>query len=227
MVGDGFYESMTSLKTCNIESLKDDPKLSPHFSNYDHIIKICEANQNIPKILLSDASKLLKRMKTHVTDIDGIMPLHYIHAGEEGLKHYAALLNTFVTDVNNSTLEELNKALGIILYKGHLKDKNSDRSYRTISTCPFIAKSLDLYICDLYQDLWDDCTATTQYQATGSSHELASLLVTEVIQYSLNVLDQPVYLLVLDAESAYDRCPRQIFCTEQLLALLYCCLTTD
>ena len=99
-----------------------------------------------------------------------------------------------------------------------MKDKNSDRSYRTISTCPLIAKSLDLYIRDLYQDLWDDCTAATQYQATGSSHELASLLVTEVIQYSLNVLDQPVYLLVLDAESAYDRCLREILCTELFVA---------
>ena len=121
------------------------PKFSHHFSNYEHIIKICEANQNIPKISVSDAAKLLKRMKTHVTDIDGISPLHYVNAGEEGVQHYAALLNVFITDVNNSTLDDLNRALGIILYKGHLKDKNSDRSYRTISTCPFIAKSLDLY----------------------------------------------------------------------------------
>ena len=218
MVADGFYQSMTSLKTCDMESLRNDPNLTQHFSNYEHIVKICEANQNIPKISVSDAAKLLKRMKAHVTDIDGITPLHYVNAGEEGVHHYAALLNLFITDVNNSTLDDLNKALGIILYKGHLKDKNSDRSYRTISTCPFIAKSLDLYIRDLYQDLWDDCTAATQYQATGSSHELASLLVTEVIQYSLNVADQPVYLLVLDAESAYDRCLREALCTELFVA---------
>ena len=32
--------------------------------------------------------------------------------------------------------------------------------------------------------------------------------------YSLNVADEPVYLLVLDAQSAYDRCLRQILCTE-------------
>ena len=111
-------------------------------------------------------------------------------------------------------MEEVNTALGLILFKGHWKPKNSDRSYRTISTCPFIAKSLDLYLHDLYQDLWSEATANTQYLDTGSSHDLASLLVTEVIQYSLNINNNPVYLLILDAQSAYDRCLRQILCTE-------------
>ena len=217
-VGDGFYESMTNLKSCDMESLQNDPNLSHHFSNYEHILKICQANQNIPSISVKSAAKLLKRMKTHVTDIHGITPLHYLHAGEEGVQHYAALLNLFITDVNNATLDDLNIVLGIILYKGHNKDKSSDRSYRLISTCPLIAKSLDLYVRDLYQDLWDDCTASTQYQATGSSHELASLLVTELVQYSLNIADTPVYLLVLDAQSAYDRCLRQILCTELFMS---------
>ena len=214
MVADGFYDSMSALKSCDMVSLREDPQISHHFSNYEHILKICQAKQNIPQISLKNAAKLLKRMKTHVTDIHGVTPLHYINAGEEGIIHYAALLNSFITEVNNTTLDELNTALGIILYKGHRKDKNSDRAYRTISTCPVIAKSLDLYARDLYQDLWEDCTSNTQYLATGSSHELASLLVTELIQYSLHISDLPVYLLVLDAESAYDRCLRQILCTE-------------
>ena len=218
MVADGFYDSMTALKSCDMDTLGEDPELAHHFSNYQHILKICQAKQNIPQISVNNAAKLLTRMKTHVTDIDGITPLHYINAGDEGILHYTALLNALIGEVNNITLEELNTALGIILYKGHRKDKNSDRSYRTISTCPVIAKSLDLYARDLYQDLWEDCTSSTQYLATGSSHELASLLVTELIQYSLHVTDQPVYLLVLDAESAYDRCLRQILCTELFMS---------
>ena len=78
-------------------------------------------------------------------------------------------MNVFISEVNNVTLPELNAVLGIILSKGQKKDKNSDRSYRTISTCPFLAKSLDLYVRDLYQDLWNDTTASTQYLATGRS----------------------------------------------------------
>ena len=37
------------------------------------------------------------------------------------------------------------------------------------------------------------------------SHELASLLLTETVQFSLNVSKQPVYALFLDAKSAFDR----------------------
>ena len=119
-----------------------------------------------------------------------------------------------ISDVNNCSAEELNLAYGIILYKGHRKLKTSDRSYRTISTCPFLAKCLDLYLRDLYLDQWNALQADTQYQGSGSSHELASLLVTEVIQFSLNVSNKPVYLLALDAQSAFDRCLRQILCCE-------------
>ena len=214
MVGDGFFDSMSSLKTCDLDSLSNDPVLTDHFSNCEHILKICQQNRNIPLINHVAADKLLKRMKVHVTDIYGITAKHYINAGEDGLEHFMNLINCVLSDVNNATVDELNVVLGLILYKGHKKDKNSDRSYRTISTCPFLAKAIDLYLRDLYQHHWDACTAPTQYQTSGSSHELASLLVTELIQYSLNIADQPVYMLVLDAESAFDRCLRQILCTE-------------
>ena len=217
-VGDGFYDSMSSLKSCDMERLSKDPFLSEHFSNYEHILKICQEKNNIPEISLETAASLLKRMKKNVTDIHGITALHYSNAGHEGLQHFACLLNCIVADVKNGTIDELNLVLGLILYKGHKKDKNSDRSYRTISTCPFIAKALDLYLRDLFQDSWNDCTAATQYQTSGSSHELASLLITELVQYSLNIADQPVYLLVLDAQSAYDRCLRQILCTELFMS---------
>ena len=217
-VADGFYDSMTGLKSCDMKALQDNPSLAHHFSNYKHIMRICQAKQNIPEVSLLSAKKLLTRMKTHVTDIYGITPLHYLYAGEEGIKHYAGLLNAFISEVNNVTIDDLNRTLGLIHYKGHKKDKNSDRSYRTISTCPFIAKSIDLHLRDLYQESWDNSTASTQYQTSGSSHELASLLVTELTQYSLYVLDQPVYLLVLDAQSAYDRCLRQILCTELFMS---------
>ena len=49
-VADGFYDSMTSLKTCDLESLSKDPHLSEHFSNYQHILKLCQDKLNIPVI---------------------------------------------------------------------------------------------------------------------------------------------------------------------------------
>ena len=123
-------------------------------------------------------------------------------------------MNCIISNINNASIKEINTAYGLILYKGHGKEKSCDRSYRTISTCPLIAKAIDLYLNHLYRSSWHQQTASTQFMAPGSSHELASLLVTEICQYSLYVLNQPVYLLLLDAQSAYDRCLRQILCME-------------
>ena len=213
-VGDGFYHSMSALKFCDEEKLSKRPHLQHHFSNYEHILKITANRNDIPPISFDDTMSLLSRMKTHVTDIFGITPLHYLNAGISGVEHFRFLLNTVISDVSKATIDELNTALGVILYKGHKKDKNLDRSYRTISTCPLLAKSLDLYLRDLYQNKWGQSTALTQYQNTGSSHEMAALLITEIVQFSLNVADKPVYLLILDAQSAFDRCLRQVLCTE-------------
>ena len=39
---DGFYESMTSLKKCDIDLLQSDEILGPRLSDYDHILKLCQ-----------------------------------------------------------------------------------------------------------------------------------------------------------------------------------------
>ena len=127
-------------------------------------------------ITIEKAKNLLLRLKKNVSDVFGISTLHYLYAGIEGLEHFSCLLNTIITNVGNSSINDLNMAHGLILYKGGQKDKSSDRSYRTISTCPIVSKAMDLYIRDLYQEQWDKLTASTQYQKQGSSHELASLL---------------------------------------------------
>ena len=205
-MADGFYDAMTALKSCNIHEL--DRNISEQFSNYENIMKLWEDKVALPTITIESAAKLLGRLKKNVKDFYSITALHYLNAGNAGLEHFHALFNAVVTDVNNASIEELNVAHGIILWKGHKKDKTCERSYRTISTCPFLSKAVDLYLRDLYQDRWDSCQASTQYQGSGSSHDMASLLVTEVIQHSLHVTNQPVYILALDAQSAFDRCLR-------------------
>ena len=213
-VPDGFYDSMSSLKQCDFQSLKKSPELAGKLLDYETIIDICQTNHGLQAIDIDASTKLLHKIKKNVKDHYSITAQHYLNAGQEGLKHFNFLLNGVIGDLNNAGLEELNTAHGLIFYKGHRKDKTSDRSYRTISSCPFLAKSLDMYIRDLYLDLWQDQEAETQYQGTGSSHELASLLITEVIQHSLFVSKQPVYLLALDAQSAFDRCLRQVLVSE-------------
>ena len=213
-VCDGFYASMTALKTVDLDVLKADPDLSIQFTNYEIIRELCKNQEPIPTISVVDSTKILKKLKKNVSDFYSITSLHYLHAGHEGLLHFNALINALITNISNSSIAELNTAYGNILYKGHRKKRTLDRSYRTISSCPFLAKSVDFYLRELYSDCWHSRQACTQFQGPGSSHELASLLVTEVIQYSLNVSNKPVFILVLDAQSAFDRCLRQILCAE-------------
>ena len=213
-VPDGFYDSMSSIKTCRYDRSEVDPQFAEHLANHDHILALCKNKCSIPQIDIATSTSLLKRMKKNVYDIFSVSPLHYLNAGEEGLAHFNFILNAIISNVNNAKLDDMNLVLGLILWKGHKKDKNSDRSYRTISTCPLLAKATDMYIRDLYNKQWNTCQAPTQYQGEGSSHELAALLVTEVIQHSLHVSELPIFPFSLDAQSAFDRCHRQILSTK-------------
>ena len=219
-VADGFYDSMSNLKKCNFESYENDQCFGNFLEDYKYILKLCknESQQKIPSISFECSCRLINRIKKQVNDIFSITAAHYLNAGEEGLLHYNFLLNCIISDLNNSTMEELNTIYAIILYKSHGRDKYCDRSYRSISTCPFLSKSIDLYLRDLYGGEWDKQQAATQYQGAGQSHELASLLVTEAVQHSLHVKNTPIYLLCLDAQSAFDRVVRQILVRQLYLS---------
>ena len=67
-----------------------------------------------------------------------------------------------------------------------------------------------MYIRELSLPDWNKAQAETQYQGEGSSHELAALLLREVIQHSLHSLKLPVFAIFLDAKSAFDRVLREI-----------------
>ena len=130
-------------------------------------------------------------MKKNVSDVHGMTINHYYLAGPAGWKHFFLLLNTLLSDVNNTDISEINTVYACILFEGHTKDTCSDRSYRTISSCPVVANGLDLYIRDQNIDSWNLDQADTQFQGEGSSHELASVLLTEIIQYALFTLKPP------------------------------------
>ena len=158
----------------------------------------------MPPISPKSSTDILYSLRPNVNDFYSVTASHFINAGFEGLEHFNFLLNTVIENVNLSSLEELNTVWACILYKGHGKDKESDRSYRTISSCPLMAKALDVYAGQLYGDGWLTAQAETQFQGPDSSHELAALLLTETINHSLYVSKQPLFVLLLDAKSAFD-----------------------
>ena len=216
-VPDGMYESIKSLKT-EPDSPRSDPSHPDFSEEYRLILDICNAGRRIPQLSREKSVKILQSIRRTVNDYYSITALHYLNAGDAGLDHFHFVLNAIISNINLAGTKELNKIYACILYKGHGKDKNSDRSYRTISTCPLVAKGLDIYVRELSLDDWNNQQAGTQFQGQGMSHELAALLLTETIQHSSNVSKLPVFSLFLDAKSAFDRVLREILVRNLFLA---------
>ena len=207
---DGFYDSIAALKTQDISSFLSSPSSQLLVQDYANIIELCASGPKIPPISIEASTKILLKIKPAVNDFYSITANHYKNCGSEGFRHFNFILNTLISEINLISLPELNSVYAHILYKGHKKDKTSERSYRTISTCPLLAKSLDSYIRELNIENWKSAQAKTQFQGEGSSHDLAGLLLTESIQNSLHYETVPLYVLYLDARSAFDRVVRQL-----------------
>lgn len=201
-----------------IDDSSDSDIFTNFVSDYHNILEICKHGATIPTISYSKAFNLLMKMKPDVCDYFGLSPNHYIHAGPVGWTHFHLLLTMLAQNVNDTKISEINTVYACILFKGHGKDKNSDRSYRTISCCPVVAKALDMFIRDLNIKTWNLSQSECQFQGEGSSHELASLLVTECIQHSLHELKQPVFVLLLDAKSAFDVVLKELLIRNLFLA---------
>ena len=200
-----------------MSSIHSTPAYSSILTDYDHIVKICRSGHKMPHILPARAMEILISLKPDVNDLYSITARHYINAAMEGAKHFASPLNILIDNINLTSLEELNSVWAMILHKGHGKDREKDRSYRTISTCPLLAKSLDKYVGSLYETGWMKSQAETQFQGPGSSHELAALLLSECIQHSLS-LKKPLFVILLDAKSAFDKILREIVIKKAYLA---------
>ena len=148
---------------------------------------------------------MLRSLKKNVNDFFSITPLHFLHAGIDGIEHFKLLMNAVINNINYAGISELNSIYACVLYKGNGKNKIKAKSYRTISTCPLIAKALDSHVRNLSVVDWNQAQALTQYQGHNMSHELAILLLTETIQFSLYTAKTPLYVLFLDARAAFDR----------------------
>ena len=204
-VADGFFSSLSSLKSVDSDALNSDSTFEQFSTDYSFIKDICDKGDKLPVISLEKASELLHQVKSKVNDFYSITALHFINGGPDALKLFCTLLNALISDITSVACPELNTVYANILYKGHGKEKTSDTSYRTISTCPLIAKILDLYIRELSLSDWEAVQAETQFQGRGMSHEMSALLLTECIQYSKIDQKKPIFALYLDAKSAFDK----------------------
>ena len=71
-------------------------------------MEICKSGRKIPRISLSDASSLLKRMKPSVSDFYSITAAHYLNGGDPALVHFQFLLNTVINNIEIAAIDEMN-----------------------------------------------------------------------------------------------------------------------
>ena len=219
-VADGFYDSLQNLKSVDCTSLVSSESYSSFAEDFEGIMEICANGDKMPPITRTKSDEILLKIKPGVSDLYSITASHYINAGEVGLQHFFLLLSSLITNVQNITITEVNSVFATVLFKGHEKDKTSDRSYRTISICPLVAKALDLYTRELNMAKWNRDQADVQFMGEGSSHDLSALLLTETVQSSLYTVKKPLFALFLDVKSAFDSVLRKI-----LIPKLYHCGT--
>jgi hypothetical protein len=62
-VQDGFYDSISQLKTRDSESLKDDIKFNEFSADYQNILEVCKNGSPIPPISETDSFKLIQKQE--------------------------------------------------------------------------------------------------------------------------------------------------------------------
>ena len=208
-VADGFFHSVQKLKTMDSETEECSHCDNIRF-DYDLILEISKHGNKIPRITLQKAEELLHSLRPNVCDHFNVTALHYVNGGPHAIQHFQTLINSAIDNIETTSCQEMNDAHAIVLYKGHMKNRTLASSYRTISSCPFLAKCLDFYVRELSIEEWNQEKAETQFLGSNMSHELGALLLTETITHSLKVNNQPVFCLFLDARSAFDLTIREI-----------------
>lgn len=118
-IPDGFYDSLSQLKSPDMSSIHFSPSYQSALSDYENILKIASEGLKIPQISPSKAIEILFGMHANVCDLFSITPNPFIHAGPAGLQHFWKLLNLLISNVNFCTLEALNSVFACILFKGH------------------------------------------------------------------------------------------------------------
>ena len=141
-VAEGFFSNMKTLKTMSSET-KNCTDCDKVRFDHDLIREISKHGDKIPQINLQKAEELLHSLKPHVCDHFNVSALHFINGGPHAIKHFQMLFNSAIYNIENTSCHNMNDAHAIVLFKGHKKDRSLTSSYSTISSCPFLAKSID------------------------------------------------------------------------------------
>ena len=127
-VKDGFFDSISTLKTRDSSHLVLCPTFHDFSKDCGNILEICKRGDPIPPISERRSFEILQKMKPDVTDIYGITVNHYNYAGPAGWKHFYLLLKCLISNINSTNIEEINTVYACIFFKGYGKDGSSHKS---------------------------------------------------------------------------------------------------
>ena len=90
---------------------------------YDQIIEISVSGPKIPFLSMEDASEILRSMRPDVLDYYSCSPRHLLKLNLLGIQVFRELLNLLISNINLTSLPEVNTAWSIVIYKGHSKQE--------------------------------------------------------------------------------------------------------
>ena len=105
-VADGMFDSLNSLKAPTMDQYDKLPSYIEAVSTYDQIMKLASIGDKIPTISAVKGEKLLRGLKSTVTDFFSITSLHFLHLGQAGVGHFVFLLNAIISNINNAASAE-------------------------------------------------------------------------------------------------------------------------
>ena len=149
-VNDGFYDSISHLKSQVHAELISSLQFEAENTNYENILRVCKAGEKVPRISIEKTNEILTSIRPSVADYASITGYHFRNGGPTAITHLQEVLNAVLDNLAIMDIEPLNTAWACILFKGHGKDRTSSESYRTISSCPFYSWLLDSYIDKIY-----------------------------------------------------------------------------
>ena len=84
----GFYESLSNLKSPDMSQIASSPALQETMRDYENVMKLAKYGGRLPDIQLHETAEILHSVRKDVNDLFSITASHFINAGESGIRHF-------------------------------------------------------------------------------------------------------------------------------------------
>ena len=141
-VNDGFYDSISYLKTQVHAELTSSSQFKAENQYYENILRVCKAGEKVPRISLKKTNEILNSIRPSVADYASITGFHFRHGGAAAINHLHELLNAVIDNLDTMNIEPLNTAWASYL-KGMAK---TDLHLKTSGLFPLVHSTVGFWM---------------------------------------------------------------------------------